>query len=178
MKLFNTLLLLAIGLVLYVSTMSSQTPNNRISLVIRDKGGAGDTLVFGYDKDATPCLDRKLNEQELPPFPPSFLFDVRFVSQKNDPDCFGLGGKSDIRPFPGPSKTDTFIVHFQTGDAGFPLRFSWPEQLRRQFASCVLRDLVTGKIVNVDMLKQSTYDLLNKQLNTLAIIVRPGGRKK
>lgn len=71
----------------YEENLSNSSDNFRIvtfaqqiNIPIRvTDGAASDTVRFGLDPTATDGIDPSLNEFELPPSPPSGIFDARFV---------------------------------------------------------------------------------------------------
>ena len=75
----------------FSSICTSQYVN--IPLIVSDGSAEGiDTLYFGIDPAATNGIDMQLGEQELPPTPPTGVFDVRFIdTQLRDSIQFGQG---------------------------------------------------------------------------------------
>jgi hypothetical protein len=61
--------------------------------------GYADTLIFGIDQSSTRCRDAALGEDELPPLPPSGVFDVRFTDNYLGFPCLGQGVKINYQPF-------------------------------------------------------------------------------
>jgi hypothetical protein len=133
-----------------VSTANSQS--FRIPLRIGTNSGASDSLWFGIDTVATFCIDPALGEEPLPPIPPSFTFDARFINPRSgQPLCFDEGTKKDIRPFVSTTQVDTYKVRMQAGDNGLPVRFSWPDLSTFYTNAVWLRVPINGSMLNINM---------------------------
>lgn len=152
-----------------------------------DGGGGVDTLRFGRDPRGTYCVDggvnfldycsgRTLVEFELPPIPPTGVFDFRFGNNRS-----GMGGcsalnergngmRNDIRGSSGRTRIDTFQVRFQIGSSG-PISFSWPSGLNTFCDSMRLRDPFGGIIANLDMLSNQSYTVTSGSLTNMNIIM-------
>ena len=76
--------LLLLALLLAVPA-AAQIENH--SLVVSDDAENSETLQFGLDPCATDDLDACVGESELPPLPPSGVFDARFT----DDGSYDLG---------------------------------------------------------------------------------------
>jgi hypothetical protein len=63
------------------------------------RSGLADTLVFGIHPSATMCRDELLGEHELPPVPPSGVFDVRFTDDFLPVPCLGQGTSVNLQPY-------------------------------------------------------------------------------
>ena len=77
--------------------------------------GYADTLTFGTDAAATLCLDSGL-ETELPPAPPSGVFDVRFTDEYVDAPCMGQGSMTNYQPYLGAGTTNEYGFTLKNGD--------------------------------------------------------------
>lgn len=144
-------------IVLIVS--SSATFAQQINIPIRVTDGvASDTVRFGLDPIATDGIDASLNEFELPPTPPSGIFDARFVG-----DGIGIpigqGMKRDYRE--GGTNTSGQRIHrlkYQVG-SGSTIRLSWsniPSNI-----SVRMQDIVVGFIIDTTFTGTGTYLLTN-----------------
>jgi hypothetical protein len=140
---------------------------------VRDNGTGVDTLYFGYDVDATRCIDASLGEQELPPAPPTGIFDARWGDPAAVNECMGQGLRVNIQPWNLLSALDTFKIVFQPGEGGFSMHFCWPAGLNAVFGSLVLKDPFGFGIINVDMLRDTCYDLTNSAFTNLLIFATP-----
>ncbi len=105
-KLFVILMLIISG-----SRLFAQQVN--VPFTITD-GFDTDTLRFGLDPTATDYIDAGLNESELPPLPPTGIFDSRFIGDTSI--HIGEGLLNDFRN--GSSTTTGVRIHnikYQTG---------------------------------------------------------------
>jgi hypothetical protein len=162
---------LALVVCLAATAFAQQTP--RVQLIVRDNGTGLDTLTFGYDRTATRCIDPSLGEQELPPAPPTGVFDARWGDPAAVNECMGQGLKINWHYWDNVAYFDTLKVQFQASEAGFPFHFSWPAGLNTIFSSLALKDPFNFGIVNVDMLANTSYDLTNSAFTNLLIYATP-----
>jgi hypothetical protein len=142
------------------------------TMLVADAGGMGilssRTLMFGQVPGATDGLDTTLGELELPPVPPSNIFDARFkLPLPLTPVTYSW---KDFR-----SDTATVIdwlIKFQPGLPGYPMTFRWSRSGLPQDSHIrlFLRDqILHGGIVNVDMRVDSSYTLTNPGITALEI---------
>lgn len=86
-----------------------------------------DTLYFGLYPNASNGIDVSLGEAELPPLPPSGIFDVRFTGENLIPVIpIGEGTKKDFRQ--GDYTTNDTMYHklkFQWASGSTYLRLNW-----------------------------------------------------
>jgi len=148
-------------------TGQNQTPDQwALNLGVNDAGGtdASSQLIFGQNINATDGIDPSLREEEIPPPPPSGIFDVRFILP--DPT---VGSMIDYR---NSAKTNIdWQINFQPSSAGYPMTFSWDiNQLPS--GSFSLKDLIDGTIVNINMNAQYSYVLTNEGIKSLKIEFR------
>jgi hypothetical protein len=157
------------GLLLTLTCIVSAIAGDfKIPLSIKTHNGYSDTLWFGVNAKATPCIDPALGESEYPPKPPSQLFDVRWVDPRwRGHECLGQGVKVDFRAEP-----DTYRVDFQAGPGGYPFVFSWPAVKAELSDSLILTDLFGGKLLRVDMRTQTSQVISNNAINSLLIVNR------
>lgn len=90
--------ILYISIHISIATVSNAQLVN-IPIIVTDGTTNGkDTLRFGLDPSASDGIDTNLGETELPPIPPSGIFDVRFIGTNLTPPLqFGQGIKRDYR---------------------------------------------------------------------------------
>ena len=81
----------------FVTEALSQNPVLSIRLNVADNAGGAQDLFFGLDKNATNGLDAGLGENELPPFPPTGVFEARFIGNDIGIPALGLGTYRDYR---------------------------------------------------------------------------------
>ena len=86
-SLFTIFSLLTISISIF-----AQTPQVKIPITVSD-GVTLQILNFGLDPSATDGIDAALGESELPPLPPSGVFDARFLLPAN----YLIGSLSDYR---------------------------------------------------------------------------------
>ncbi len=142
-----------------------------IPLSVRDHAGFHRTLYFGVHPNASDCIDDSLGEVELPPKPPTGVFDARFTDLR-DPGgpCKGQGLWFDLRHYDTPAQIDTYQLEFQPATGGRPFSFSWPHLDAYYSDSVVLRD--DYGFVNLDMKAETTYTLTQTFLSRLYIVVK------
>jgi hypothetical protein len=107
-------------------------------------------LHFGYDTNATYCIDFNLGEIGLPPTPPLGNFDARFRDLRDsEVDCRDGGLRKDFRAWMSASVVDTFWLAIQKGESTGPYYgLSWPADLNASYNSCVLQDKEFGGLLS------------------------------
>ncbi len=163
---------LPLAIILSVGCISSVAaqPLTPVRLIATTGAGYVDTIFFGLDPSATPCIDPDLGEYELPPLPPTNVFDMRFIDPRvESSECFGLGTPVDLRPSWTPATIDTFRVRVQPGDNGYPVTFTW-HGIRTAFpCRMTLRDPFGGSLFNLNMRVDSTLVLNSPSMEFLII---------
>jgi hypothetical protein len=122
-------------------------------------------LAFGFADGMNPCIVQAdtfagWGELELPPVPPSGVFDARLKDPLQPPAsvCFGEGSTVDLRPSRSAAQRDTFLLAVQQGSGGRPIRFLWPSGLAASLAELRMVDAITGgSLFSVNMLTDSAY---------------------
>ncbi len=124
----------------------AQTPLVR-NIITFSKSEASITLTFGIDSTATDNLDFHLNEYELPPLPPSNIFDARFVGTTIGIDL-GNGTLNDYRfgnlPLLQEIAHEIYIQNQNNDD----LNVAWN---LNEGVTASLTDFFDGSIVNIEM---------------------------
>jgi hypothetical protein len=171
-------------IVISAHNAQSQIVRFKLNLLIQNNGTGStfgqNTLVFGVHERATYCLDLNdtlkdfsdggsLVESELPPPPPTEIFDVRFIDPRGASECLGQGTAGNIHRFTDTTQIDTFQIRLQAGNGGYPLTFRWSPNFRFYCDSMRLKDLFGGFLVNVNMLTDSMYVLTNTLVDKLNI---------
>ena len=136
-------------------------------ITVEDAGGteSSKALTFGQHIDATDSLDASLSEYELPPPPPTGIFDARF----NLPTNPQVSSFIDYRDS---AKTEIiWTMTFQPGSSGYPMTFSW-DSTSFPNGTFYLKDLINGSYIFVNMKNQSSYVLTNPVITSLSIIYR------
>ncbi len=146
---------------------NSQTANFAIPLKAVGLNGGSAELVFGMHPNATYCIDddtltfyngTKVLEFELPPKPPSDIFDVRFTDNRVI-KCMGEGTLFDIKQSIGPTQRDTFRLSLQPGlVAGDSIIFTWPAGLSEAFDSIKIgTSITTARRMDLSVLRTAFW---------------------
>lgn len=164
-KLFN---ILALAVVLaFVGNAAFAQVASSIKLVVKNSGTGGDlgqdTLYFGVNSTGTNGIDASLGEEELPPVPPSQVFDTRWTNVPGT--SFGEGVKKNFRAYATSSQLDTFKVKFQAGTGGYPIIISWPAGLSSYFGTAVIK---AGSLT-VNMLSSTSITITDVDQSTATI---------
>lgn len=159
-----------------------------LRLRVQDGGGGVDSLMrYGRSAGATYCIDpgqffdgsTPFTEFELPPIPPTGVFDSRWDSHRpGSGGCTGAtergnGLRFDIRGSADPQPVDTFLVKFQAGAP--PVTISWQDGLNVFADSMKLRDLFGGILVNANMMTTQSTVVTSGAITSLYVIMY-GGR--
>lgn len=157
--------------ILWCALLSHLAPGQSTSLSVPitvTDGVTGRTLFFGLDPIATEGLDSALGESELPPLPPSGVFDARFIGH-DIAVPLGNGTLKDFRK--GNSSTIGSRIHellYQRG-AGSTITLSWvlPPSITGR-----LQDIVLGSLIDVGMQGTGDYTVSNPSVfNKLKLTV-------
>jgi hypothetical protein len=131
---------------------------------LRALNGQGETrsVRFGVHPDASEGLDPDLGEQNLPPWPPSEMFDLRWLPS-------GLEGLLlDLRA-DRPGVID-WLLGWQTGGGGPPVRLEWDSRALPAAGEFRLSDPWGGSVVPpVDMRTDSVLTVTNPVLRRLVL---------
>lgn len=133
----------------------------------------GGEIKFGVDRAATNCVDPQLGESFLPPKPPTGLPDARFMNPRGKLDtCYDQGVNYDFRPYRSASQIDTFKVQFQiSGD--FPVTVVWEPVPAHYDGSVTLRVPLNGKVLTVDMKKETSAKITEETPSFFIVAARP-----
>jgi len=158
-----------IGLAPFPELIAQPQARFEVPLYVSD-GPNRDTLYFGIVPGAVFGVSSgdSINgheEYELPPVPPTGVFDSRFVwprggATPNPPAGFGQGTPHDYRPYISAVQRDTFRVRNQLGE-GTTIVVSWPPGLGTYFTQLTLRHFDGTANVNTDMLTDTSVDITN-----------------
>lgn len=133
-------------------------------LTITDQDGTSLQLRFGKAAGATSGLDSWLNEVELPPYPPSGIFDARFLLEAPYNTYSSL---SDIRS--AALTAAKWRTRVQQGSMGFRVTYRWDPATLPSQGTFFLQDEILGTLVNVNMRNANSYINTNSALNVLLI---------
>ncbi|MFN0156572.1 MAG: fibronectin type III domain-containing protein [Bacteroidota bacterium] len=151
-------------------------PSRNSLLIIQDAAARKDTIMFGHHPSATHGRDTVFCEHELPPLPPSGVFDFRFINPpshegQQPPGGMGQGFYFDFRPQVSLSQIDTHRVKFQPGPGGYPMTLSWSiASLLAICDSAVLKDEITGTLFTARMHTVSSLVVSNPAISSLLLI--------
>ncbi len=142
----------------FFEIIAPDSPLVSLQLVITDDAGDSQILYFGLDSTATPGIDFHLGEMELPPFPPSGVFEARFVGSEISVTELGEGSYSDFRY--GNLESNARITHelrYQLG-AGKTITVGWnfPDNV-----SGLLQDLLGGVVINESIAQTGSLTIDN-----------------
>ena len=147
--------LFVLTLLLLVNVLSLGAQQTSISLVVENSQKQKLTLMFGVHPKATYCLDAELGEMEMPPVPPTILFEARFLETRKNSTCFGNGTYKDFRKLISPAQIDTYKITINPGENAFPLKLHW-NPIKKWFnRSVALKFFSHDSMKTVDMLKDS-----------------------
>ena len=144
-----------------------------IPIRVRDETGASRTLWFGLDPSASSLIDKALDEEELPPVPPSRAFDARFVGDDISEINLGEGSYRDYRKgdnsFAG---TVDYELRFQsTYNSGITISWDLPEHITGR-----LTDFDSGQFINTAMQGQGELELLPLDIDRLKMSITYAGK--
>jgi len=152
-----------------VTEALSQNPALNIRLNVADNAGGAQDLFFGLDKNATNGLDAGLGENELPPFPPTGVFEARFIGSDINMPALGLGTYRDYRAgdlsFNG---VMTHEIRYQVNTAGSAATISW---FFPKGVTGALQDLFGGAVVNQAMSNNGSYTVTNLAVDKLRVTI-------
>jgi hypothetical protein len=121
--------------------------------IVIQSGYLSQTLKFGLDSIATDGIDQILGENDIPPVPPTGVFDARYMLPENN-FIGSLNSWSDYRygfnPFVWHKE---FRLSYQ-GDYGNGIEISWdlPSNI-----SGVLQDMLGGTYINVSITDSGSF---------------------
>jgi hypothetical protein len=181
-KLWLTLVVVIALVALSAPESYAQNNYGIVPIFAHDAGAGAAACTLGVHQDATYCLDGVLTsggftEEELPPKPPTGVFDFRFTETRTGSACIGVGTRVHIQEV---AKLDTFKLEIQASDAGYPITISWgahADWIASDWASLIIKDGLTGTLVTADMKVDTsvTIPLIFSSLNSLLIIGMSNG---
>jgi photosystem II stability/assembly factor-like uncharacterized protein len=155
------------GTVLKYSVEPPTPPIWLNQITVEDGGGteSAKTLTIGQDPNATDSIDASLGEYELPPPPPTGIFDTR-LNLPTNPQV------SSFIDYRDSAETDIiWTITFQPSSAGYPITFSWDSTSFPE-GTFYLKDRINGYFVFINMKNQSSYTLTNAAITSLSIIYK------
>lgn len=118
---------LAVVAVLFPATVMAQEFQGALfGVTVSNSAGRSEYLSMGVGIGATTGLDALLGEYELPPVPPSGVFDARIISTPAKSQL-GTGSKFDCRPVTSQttSFTETYTIAWQAGEGQSNVTIRW-----------------------------------------------------
>ncbi|MBE0644398.1 MAG: hypothetical protein IH600_09995 [Bacteroidetes bacterium] len=140
-------------------------------VTVTDSNELRNALVLGHHAEATPDFDFPLRESPVPPVPIDQVFDVRFFDPPGYPRKPSTGAYRDIRGITT-ADVDTFVVHCQPMNDGYPMRVKWnPALAYVQYSEAEIRTADGSKLV-CDM--RSTHEIMleGREQSRFLIIIR------
>jgi PKD repeat protein len=145
----------------YITVLPGCMPTWVQSIRITDAGSGNDSLKFGMAPDASNAIDTCFGELSLPPPPPLGVFDCRFVLPNND------ASKKDLRQYANVDAS--WRMTFQPTVSGYPITFTWDIATLPAFGTFILKDEITGTLINVNMRNQNSYVLNLSGISSMKI---------
>jgi hypothetical protein len=123
-------IIVALPLIPFLAVAQCTPPESRTWIDYTDSVTFNERIWFGFSDSAHYGLDYQLCEFEIPPPPPIGVWDIRFVNIPyrdgwDTPQGLGQGFVQDYRPRSSQAGRDTFLLRFQPGEPGYPVRFRW-----------------------------------------------------
>ncbi len=139
-----------------------------VPVTVSNAGSVSRELDLGIDPDGTYGLDAQLGEVGLPPWPPTAVFDARFLID-------GLEGLYlDIRD---DSTTErTHKIQIQEGDGGYPITLRW-DASALPAATFTMQDGYTGALIPAFDMAQTDSLVIpvgQSYIKRIDIVVIPG----
>jgi hypothetical protein len=137
-------------------------------LYLRDHGGENDSLDWGIAAGATDGMDTWFGEYEMPPLPPSGIFDARWR-------ITGLQGmRRDIKDtLGGTHQQNVYYGLLQPGGGGYPFVLKWNRSLLPA-GYFILRDNLGGSVFVVDMKQQDSLVISDENVVSFQIVYSLG----
>ncbi len=131
-------------------------------VTIKDNGNVSQLLQFGAAALATDGIDTAFGEAVLASVPATGTFDARF----NLPVVPSVASRIDLRK--DTMTSAIWNIQFQPGTSGYPVTVSWSNS-GLGAGTYMLKDNVTGTIVNVDMKTQTSVIISNTSITGLRV---------
>ena len=140
-----------------------QSPQVSIPIIVSDQH-TFQTLSFGYDPAATDALDGQFGELELPPLPPTGVFDARFLL----PQSYVTGTLRDYRSGSSPlTGSKIHRIKFQRG-TGTTIVIRW--DLPAGIVG-LLSDLLGGLIIQKNMSGKDSLVITQQGINEVQMTI-------
>ena len=159
-------ILTIVGMLVFPMPVNAQVQQTSCSeiwdftITVSDNNGNYKTLVIGQGIFATGGLDDC--DEQAPPPPPAGAFDARISSGLTD-----YFKEYRVADQPGGI---TWLVKYQASTSGDPITLSWDINELPGAGTWILRDNITGTIVNVNMRIQNTLVVPFSGITQLEIV--------
>ncbi|MBN1480282.1 T9SS type A sorting domain-containing protein [candidate division KSB1 bacterium] len=157
------------------SFLSAQDAAIEINLFVADDVGASHTLTCGLHPAATDTIDVSLGEAELPPFPPTGVFEARFVGHDINMPKLGEGTYTDFRQ--GDAATADTVTHelrYQVGEgSSVTIYWSLPPGITGRLTDLIGGVVVDEPMVNTDSLMVDNPGAVDRLIMRLYYLVIP-----
>jgi hypothetical protein len=139
-KTFRALLFIFLLLSTYLisDVQQARAAEWQVELDISNGAGVNDTIAFGVHPDGTEGIDPALGEVGLPPWPPSSLYEVRFLVPGSE------GVHLDLRDTTHTQRFHT--IKWQAGSGGYPVTVRW-DRASLPYASLYISDGYGGVFI-------------------------------
>ncbi|TAK62067.1 MAG: hypothetical protein EPO24_05270, partial [Bacteroidetes bacterium] len=174
----KSLLFILIAMLCSLGTQSLLWGQSSCTVPIYVQNGTDkETLWVGVDPSATYGIDAAMGEQELPPTPPTGVFDARLVDVRT-PGSMGQGLSKDVRTYGSDCQTDTFKIKFQTStEGGSNVTLSW-DIATLEACGCgrwrLSNSLGLSPLYAVDMLSENSASVSSDDYTNLYILKGDG----
>lgn len=134
-----------------------------VAFTVTNGQGMSQNLNLGIMEGATRGMDQSFGESELPPLPPTEIFDVRVVSTPGKSNL-GLGSLSDFRPVASTSDpfTEVYTIAYQAGVGASSVVIGWATPLSSRVTKMVIdgQDVTSMKEVTTSFAQgQATVEI-------------------
>jgi len=131
----------AIILMLIIGTavMAQEQRGVTVAFTVSNGQGVSQYLSLGIMEGATRGIDPSFLEAELPPLPPSEIFDARVISTPGKSNL-GLGSLSDFRPVASTSDPfmEVYTIAYQAGVGASSVVIGWATPLSSRVTKMVI----------------------------------------
>ncbi len=156
---------IAIVLMLIIGTVVTAQEQRGVTVAFTVSNGQGMSqfLSLGIMEGATRGMDQSFGEAELPPLPPSEIFDARVISTPGKSNL-GLGSLSDFRPVASTSDPfmEVYTIAYQAGVGASSVVIGWATPLPARVTKMVIdgQDVTSMKEVTTSFAQgQATVEV-------------------
>ena len=152
-RIYHTTLLLIGSMCVMIGAVHAQELRGvMLTLTVDNEIGRTQDLTVGILEGATTGIDQSFGETELPPQPPTEIFDARLASTPGK-SSLGTGSLSDFRPANPATTTytETYTIAYQGGLNATKIKLTWQSPLPGRVTKLVVEgsDVTTKSEVEV-----------------------------